>query len=184
MRIRPYKETDKENIRHVCIVTAGCEDKSDTEKQFILNLYCDYYIEKEPDNCFVLADDDDNAVGYIMCAENFTQYRKNFRPYIDSISRLSFTKKLFAYGEMLAHLPASGKCNAHMHIDILPDYQAKGYGSELLSALTSHLKEKGVNGLMLVVSNSNKNAVKFYRKNGFCAFLNFGKGTLMTRVLL
>ena len=72
MRIRPYEEKDRENVRHVCIVTAGCADKSEDEKQFILTLYCDYYIEKEPDNCFVIADDEDNAVGYILCAENFS----------------------------------------------------------------------------------------------------------------
>ncbi|MBR5498308.1 MAG: GNAT family N-acetyltransferase [Clostridia bacterium] len=184
MRIRPYEEKDKENVRHVCLVTAGCTEKPEEEKQFILSLYCDYYIEKEPENCFVVSDDDDNAVGYIMCAESFADYRRNFKPYAEKIEKISFIKKLFAYGEMLAHMPASKKCNAHMHIDILPAFQGKGIGSQLLSALTSHLKEKGVNGLMLVVSNSNKNAVKFYRKNGFCAFLNFGKGTLMTKVLL
>ena len=180
MRIRPYEEKDRENVRHVCIVTAGCADKSEDEKQFILTLYCDYYIEKEPDNCFVIADDEDNAVGYILCAENFSRYRKNFTPYIKN---LSLFRKLYAYGEMIAHFPAAKKCNAHMHIDILPDFQGKGIGSQLLSALTSHLKTKGVNGLMLVVSNSNTNAVKFYRKNGFSAFLNFGQGTLMTLTL-
>lgn len=183
MLIRPYNEKDKENIRHVCIVTAGCTHKPEDEKKFILKLYCDYYIEKEPENCFVLADDNDNAVGYIMCSENFGAYRKNFRPYLKDISEISFFKYIYALGEIIAHLPASGKCSAHMHIDILPDYQSKGYGSELLSTLRNHLKAKNVNGLMLVVGNDNKNAVRFYKKNGFESYLNFGKGTLMTITL-
>lgn len=183
MHIRPYTEKDKENIRHVCIETAGCRDKDDSEKQFILRLYCDYYIEKEPENCFVLADDNDDAVGYIMCSENFRSYKKNFRPYLKDIADISFFKYLYANGEIIAHLPASKKCNAHMHIDILPDYQAKGYGSLMLDTLKNHLKAKHINGLMLVVGNHNKNAVRFYKKNGFKPHLNFGKGTLMTLIL-
>lgn len=180
MNIRPYMEKDKENVRHVCIVTAGCTGKPENERQFILKLYCDYYIENEPDNCFVLADDNDEAVGYILCSENFGKYRKNFRPYIKEIARFGFFKSLFARGEVLAHLPASKRCSAHMHIDILPEYQGKRFGNELLTALKNHLKNKRVNGLMLVVGAENKRAVKFYKKNGFVPFLNFGKGILMT----
>lgn len=180
MHIRPYKETDKINLRLICIETAGASDKPEQEQRFILKLYCDYYIEQEPQNCFVLADDNDEAVGYILCSENFKRYRKNFAPYQRSIKNLSFGKYLYSFGEIIAHLPASKKCKAHMHIDILPDYQHKGYGTLLINALKKHLASKNIHSLMLVVGNENKNAVKFYKKNGFKDFLNFGKGILMT----
>lgn len=181
MHIRPYKETDKINFRHICIETAGASNKSEKEKRFILKLYCDYYIEQEPQNCFALADDNDEAVGYILCSENFKRYRKNFAPYQRSIKNLGFGKYLYSFGEIIAHLPASKTCNAHMHIDILPEYQHKGYGSQLINALTEHLSSKKINSVMLVVGAANVNAVKFYKKNGFKAFLNFGKGILMTK---
>lgn len=180
MHIRPYEKKDRENVRNVCIITAGCADRSETEKQFILMLYCDYYIENEPQNCFVLADTDDNAVGYILCSENFIAYRKNFKQYIKDIRKLGFGKCLYAYGEIIAHIPASKKYNAHMHIDLLPEFHSKGYGSQMISILRKHLTDKGVNGLMLVVGSDNKKAVKFYKKNGFSTFINFKRGLLMT----
>ena len=66
-----------------------------------------------------------------------------------------------------------------MHIDILPPYQHKGYGTKLIDALKENLSAKGINSVMLVVNSSNKKAVNFYKKNGFRAYLNFIKGILM-----
>lgn len=180
MHIRPYKETDKINFRNICIETANATNKPEKEQRFILKLYCDYYIEQEPQNCFALADENDEAVGYILCSENFKRYRKNFAPYQRSIKNLGFGKYLYSFGEIIAHLPASKKATAHMHINLLPKYQHKGYGSQLIGTLTKHLVAKNIRSLMLVVSNENKNAVKFYKKNGFKPFFNFIKGTLMT----
>lgn len=180
MQIRPYKETDKNNFRKICIATSVGSDAPEKEQRFILELYCDYYIEQEPENCFALADDNDEAVGYILCSENMKRYIKEMKPYRESIRKLGFFRYLYSWGEIIGHLPASKKCKAHMHIDILSDYQHKGYGTQLINALRENLSSKGINSVMLVVSANNKNAVRFYKKNGFKAFLNFGKGILMT----
>ena len=180
MKIRPYKETDKNNFRHICLATSVGTDAPEKEQSFILKLYCDYYIEQEPENCFALADDDDNAVGYILCSENMKRYIKATKPYRAEIKKLGFIRYLYSWGEIIAHLPAAKKCRAHMHIDILSDYQHKGYGTKLIDALKENLSSKGINSVMLVVNTSNKNAVRFYKKNGFRSFLNFGKGILMT----
>ena len=180
MQIRPYKETDKNNFRHICLATSVGTDAPEKEQSFILKLYCDYYIEQEPENCFALADDNDNAVGYILCSENMKRYIKATKPYREEIKKLGFIRYLYSWGEIIAHLPAAKKCRAHMHIDILSDYQHKGYGPKLIDALKENLSSKGINSVMLVVNTSNKNAVRFYKKNGFRSFLNFGKGILMT----
>lgn len=181
MNIRPYKETDKNNFRNICIETSIGHDAPEKEKSFILNLYCDYYIEQEPQNSFALADDNDEAVGYILCSENMKRYIKDMKPYRASIKKLGFFRYLYSWGEIIGHLPASKKCKAHMHIDILPDYQHKGYGTQLINTLTDSLKAKNINSVMLVVNTGNTNAVKFYKKNGFRSFLNFGKGILMIK---
>ena len=180
MTIRPYQEKDKNNVRNICIETSVGHEAPVKEKLFILNLYCDYYIEQEPQNCFVLADDNDAAVGYILCSENMKKYLKNTCTYRALIRSKGLMKYLYSWGEIIAHLPASKKCKAHMHIDILPSYQHKGYGTQLINALKENLSSKGIHSVMLVVNSSNKNAVKFYKKNGFNSFLNFGKGILMT----
>ena len=181
MNIRHYKDTDKINFRHICLVTANAVNKPIKEQHFICKLYCDYYIEQEPQNCFALVNDEDTAVGYILCSENMKRYIKAMKPYRISIKQHGFLKYLYSWGEAIAHLPASKKCKAHLHIDILPEYQHKGYGSQLINTLTDHLAAKKINSVMLVVNASNKNAVKFYKKNGFKSFLNFGNGILMTK---
>ncbi len=179
MIIRPYHEKDKNNVRNICIATSVGHDAPEKEKLFILNLYCDYYIEQEPQNCFVLADENDDAVGYILCSENLKRYTKNMCTYRSLIKSKGIAKYLYSWGEIFAHLPAATKCKAHMHIDILPPYQHKGYGTKLLDALKENLSAKGINSVMLVVNSSNKKAVNFYKKNGFRAYLNFIKGILM-----
>ena len=181
MTIRPYDNKDKINVRQVCIATSVGHDAPEKEQRFILKLYCDYYIEQEPQNCFVIADDNDNAVGYILCSENMKRYIKAMAPYRASVKNMSLIKYLFAWGELIAHLPAAKKCKAHLHIDILPEYQHKGLGTKLINTLTDSLKAKGIDSVMLVVNSSNVNAVKFYKKNGFKEYLNFGKGILMTK---
>ena len=180
MTIRPYKEKDKSNVRNICIETSVGNEAPEKERLFILNLYCDYYIEQEPQNCFVLADENDDAVGYILCSENIKKYIKNTASYRSLIKSKGIIKYLYSWGEIIAHLPASKNCKAHMHIDILPPYQHKGYGTKLINELKENLSSKGIHSVMLVVNSSNENAVKFYKKNGFKAFLNFGKGILMT----
>ena len=180
MHIRPYSEKDKERFRYICLHTAGCLDKPRKEQQFILKLYCDYYIENEAENCFALADENDEAVGYILCSEDFETYKKDFKPYLADIRKIGLRKFFYARGEIIAHTIASEKYKAHMHIDILPEYQSNGFGSEMIGTLRNHLKEKNIGGLMLVVGSGNTGAVRFYKKNGFVPFFDFEKGILMT----
>lgn len=181
MTVRPYKESDKINFRKICIETSVGHDAPEKEQRFILNLYCDYYIEQEPQNCFALTDDNDEAVGYILCSEDIKRYIKASKPYRAAARKIGLFNFIYSWGEIIAHLPASKKCKAHLHIDILPAYQHKGYGTKLIDALTDSLKAKGINSVMLVVNSSNSNAVCFYKKNGFKSFLNFGTGILMTK---
>ena len=74
MNIRPYRDSDSECVKKVCHDTTikGYENK----QTLITALYVDYYIEKEPQHCFVLVDDEDKAVGYILCASDYMKYRE------------------------------------------------------------------------------------------------------------
>jgi GNAT superfamily N-acetyltransferase len=56
---------------------------------------------------------------------------------------------------------------AHLHIDLLPELQGKGWGRRLIDTLRAHLAAEGVTGLHLVVSTMNAPAVTFYPKVGF-----------------
>ncbi|NLL56428.1 MAG: GNAT family N-acetyltransferase [Clostridiales bacterium] len=167
MEIRKYQDKDKNNLRKICIETAPPQKNEKGEKLLTL-LYNDYYTEQEKDNCFVLVDQDDNAVGYIICAQDFDSYKKVFvEKYLPKVRKLSFAK----YLEKLISLNTYEKWLAkdypsHLHIDILPGFTGKGSGSMLIETLFEHLKAKGVKGIMLGVGYKNKRAIKFYKKHG------------------
>ena len=72
---------------------------------------------------------------------------------------------------------------AHLHINILEDYQGKGYGTELMNTLLLKLKEKGIKGVMLLAAEGNAGAVKFYKRNGFKTFVTAPGGVAMGRKL-
>ena len=74
MTIRPYKGKDKENVRFVCLNSEGPCKSSKRGINFSLAVYCDYYIENEPFNCFVAVDENDKAIGYVISAENFDKF--------------------------------------------------------------------------------------------------------------
>lgn len=68
---------------------------------------------------------------------------------------------LLAYPDLLGEFPA------HMHIDILPDYQRKGYGTKLINALFEGVKSEGAKGIHLDMVRANESAAKFYERIGF-----------------
>lgn len=59
------------------------------------------------------------------------------------------------------------KYPAHLHIDILDEYQNQGLGSKLMEVLFEELKKRKVKGIMLQANLSNEGAVRFYKRLGF-----------------
>ena len=168
MTIRPYQNKDFDSVRFVCLNSEGPCDLNEPDQHYVLTTYCDYYIEREPQNCFVAADESDRAVGYIICAESFDNFFSVFRQ--DYVNRLS--SQLEDYRSMAIHstdLQRKYKMEypAHLHIDLLPEYQRKGSGHKLVDTLASHLRSKGVPGVMLTVGTLNQVGQSFYNKYGF-----------------
>lgn len=65
MEIRKYIPSDKPKLRYICKQTAeGIFKHSEKTLEAAAIIYNDYFTENESDNIFVLADDNDNAVGY------------------------------------------------------------------------------------------------------------------------
>lgn len=50
---------------------------------------------------------------------------------------------------------------------VAENHRQKGLGTQLLTNLCSHLREKNIHTLFLEVAEDNSNAVSFYRKHGF-----------------
>ncbi len=182
--IRPYRETDKYNVQRVCLQTVDddvvFEGLDRMNADLFLTVYNDYYTECEPENCFVCTDENDNAVGYIICAESVEKWRSVFlREFYPRIRHRKLGDRLMAVGEIIAHSMFMRKYPAHLHIDILREYRGNGTGTQMMDALVSHLRQKGVSGVQLCVDAENVRGIRFYERYGFKKLMNFGKGFAM-----
>lgn len=167
LSIRPFEKKDYENVQYVCLNSEEEGIESKEVQEFVLHTFCDYYIDNEPENCFVL-DDDGKAVGYVICAENYDKYKKIFDEKYLPLNK-PLEPRLYQWAEVSTVLQNKYKKEypAHLHIDLLPPYHRKGYGGKLIKTLFEHLKNKGVCGVMLTAGPQNEAGVNFYKKHGF-----------------
>ena len=66
-----------------------------------------------------------------------------------------------------SRFPEYGDVGEVISLYLLPDYIGQGYGSRLLWAVLNELKKAGYQEAFLWVLEENKNAIRFYEKNGF-----------------
>lgn len=182
--IRPYRETDKYNVQRICLQTVNDESVFEGldrfNADFLLPVYNDYYTEQEPENCFVCTDENDTAVGYVICSEDVKKWRRIFmKEYFPRIRHKHLGNRTTAIAEIAAHSLFARKYPAHLHIDILKEYRGGGTGTKLIETLADHLAKKGICGIQLCVGNENKKAIRFYKRCGFKTLANFGTGRAM-----
>lgn len=184
VEIKQFELKYLEDARQVCLNTgprAAREDADEREK--LLAVYCDYYCEQEPDNAFVIADENDVAQGYILCAENVSAFRKNFVPYMKKLRRFGIKCCIEPWGEQLVYRFFGKKYPAHLHIDINKGFRGNGNGTRMMQTLLGHLKNKNVRGVMLIVGSGNDEAIRFYKRNGFKILCSLFGGTVMAKEL-
>ncbi|MBQ8575910.1 MAG: GNAT family N-acetyltransferase [Clostridia bacterium] len=168
MVVRAYEEKDKQDVRFVNLNSEGPCKSTKRGINFSLAVYCDYYIEKEPQNCFVAVDDNDKAIGYIISTEDFDRFEKCYmEEYYPKIKKWEYRRRRSALRAIAPQREYKEEYPAHLHIDILPEYQRMGLGSKLTDALVESLRKKGVKGIMLTVWVHNEKGKKFYDKYGF-----------------
>ena len=75
MTIRPYSKKDFRYVQDICMATSVLSDEdSPSNRAYLCALYCDYYLDNQPEFCFVAVDEDDVPVGYILCAADCDDY--------------------------------------------------------------------------------------------------------------
>ncbi len=170
IEIRKMRAQDRQAVEHICLSTAPSALNSTVKmREYTLLMYNRYYTRMAGDS-FVAVNSYDIPIGYILCAPSYEHYRKSFyENELSGIKKISFTRGISARGEVAYMKRFSKEYPAHLHIDILPEYQHMGIGKKLMQALLTHLKNTGVKGVMLIVSPDNKNAISFYEKCGFTA---------------
>ncbi|OBT89247.1 hypothetical protein VE02_04284 [Pseudogymnoascus sp. 03VT05] len=129
-----------------------------------------------------------NCVGYILCGPStpsfVATYKESYLPTLPASWAAPPPPALKWEGDTLAggmlqalHSPGSmlhpdfpelvEEYPAHLHIDLLPAFQSKGWGAKMIERLEEELRGRGVRGVHLVMGAGNEGAERFYGRQGF-----------------
>lgn len=181
--VRPYRPSDLEDVYDVCVRTGDVgEDAtaSFARPRIIPDIFAAPYVEREPELAFVI-DDGGRAVGYVLGTadtEAFVSwYRDVWVPRVsptypmapdppyqtrdDGFLHLLRWPERMLMGDVLEAYPA------HLHIDILPAWQARGLGRALMESFLAAAHRVGAPGVHVGVDRSNTRAFGFYQAMGF-----------------
>lgn len=178
--IRKYQSKDKEAVRKILVETSRLPNKTETDIKLLQVLYNDYYIECEPEHCFVAVNEEDEAVGYIICAADYKTFFKRFMKfYMPDLKELGMKYYIQGFMDIMGHALYAKKYPAHLHINVLNVCQGQGTGTKLMDSLKNELKSNGINGLMLSCAADNDGAIRFYKRNGFKVMSVISGGCIM-----
>lgn len=180
--VRPYRPADQEALADICVRTADNGGDSSSlypDPGLMPALFAEPYAHLEPELTFVLDDGSGRAVGYVLGTADTRGFVDAFRnvwlPRVtdrfpepegepDTLTE-AMTALLYRPERMI--LPELDGYPAHLHIDLLPPWQRKGHGRELMGAFLDALHLRGVPAVHLSMVTANTPARAFYDRLGF-----------------
>lgn len=190
--IRPYRPADREALYDICMRTGNVGGDARgvfRDQELLPDLFAAPYVTLEPDLAFVV-DDGDGAVGYVLGTSDTERYVRDLREKWLPEAALRHPLPGGEPGTPDAlmteflHSPESmirtelADYPAHLHIDLLPGYQGRGYGRALLNTLFAALDKAGARRVHLVMETANTGARAFYDRMGFHEIAVPDPGTL------
>ncbi len=185
--IRSVRATDRDAVYEICLRTADAgEDGSHLYSDLELpgHIWAGPYVALEPEHGFVVVDDADQAIGYILAARDTLAFEARLEQEWWPALRLHYPLDVArpAAGDRLAvhllHHPPRvddtvvAEYPSHLHIDLLPVAQGQGAGRRLVERLATSLRDAGSRGVHLGVSSRNTRAIGFYRNLGLDELVN------------
>ncbi|MFE9773233.1 GNAT family N-acetyltransferase [Streptomyces sp. NPDC005931] len=180
--VRRYRPEDRPALDDICVRTAynGGDSRPHYADPCVFPAtFAAPYVHLEPELAFVLDDGRGRAVGYILGTADTPRFAAAFReawlPLVadrypeppgsprtpdEEIAALLHRPERMIVPELAAY-------PAHLHIDLLPEWQGHGHGRELMRAFLRALDGRGVPAVHLVMSTANKPARAFYDRMGF-----------------
>ncbi|GAA3245674.1 GNAT family N-acetyltransferase [Streptomyces sp. XM83C] len=180
--VRPYHRRDRDGVADVCVRTAdngGDSRHLYPDRQLMPTLFAAPYCHFDPGLAFVLDDGRGGVGGYIVGTADTERFVRDWRdrwlplvgdryPPLERPPRTP-TEEMIA----LLHrpermiLPELRPYPAHLHIDLLPEWQRRGYGRRLMHTFLAALHERGVPAVHLGMVTANTAARAFYDRLGF-----------------
>ena len=170
MKVRPYSKKDFRYVQDICMATSKYVDEDTaTNRAMLCSMYCDYYLDNQADYCFVAVDDSDVPVGYVLCVVDLDEYQEkmqeDYLPLVRKINSGEYFR--FVAETRVAERYVRGGYTAHMHVNVLEEYQRQGLGSQLVEAVESKLRDMFVEGAYVICGQKNTAARDFYEKMGY-----------------
>jgi ribosomal protein S18 acetylase RimI-like enzyme len=193
MKIRDAKKEDRAGAYYVCMKTGDYGKDGEPffreDPDALGRIFVGPYLEFEPELSLVL-EDAEGICGYAFGAfdskEFFQRYETEWRPGLvkefvmptgdrAKWNRVQQTHSWYHEPDYFMPEPYE-KYPSHLHIDLLPRAQGRGFGRKMLEKVMGRLRGRGSPGAHLGVSEVNAPAVGFYRKLGFEELVRVGSG--------
>jgi ribosomal protein S18 acetylase RimI-like enzyme len=182
-RIRSAEPRDLAGAYEVCLKTG--DDGQDAtgfyeDPEALGRIFVGPYILLEPELAFVL-EDSEGICGYALGAlDSQAFYQKYLREWVPALQRKypaptgnpagwTRTERIYHdyhHPEVYCPEPCADY-PSHLHIDLLPRAQGRGWGRRMMEHLLAALRTRGSPGVHLGVGQVNERAIGFYRKLGF-----------------
>jgi GNAT superfamily N-acetyltransferase len=180
--VRPYRPEDRAALDEICIRTAHMGQDSRpvyADPGIFPVIFAAPYVHLEPELAFVLDDGEGQAVGYILGTADTPRFVEDFRtkwlplvadrypqPHRPPLTPDDAMIPLLHHPERML-VPEVAAYPAHLHIDLLPAWQGRGYGRALMRAFLQALRDRGVAAVHLSMVTANTPARAFYDRLGF-----------------
>jgi ribosomal protein S18 acetylase RimI-like enzyme len=191
--IRLARPDDESAAYQVCVQTGdfgrdGSARYAD-DPEALGRIFVGPYLRFEPELSFVL-EDAAGVCGYALGALDsrrfFERYEAHWRrglcerfaePSGDPAAWSPVQQVYYTYHHPDYFCPEPYDAHpSHLHIDLLPRAQGRGFGRQLIERLIDTLRERGSPGVHLGVSAMNERAQGFYARLGFRELARTGSG--------
>lgn len=182
--IRPVRPGDEPGAYHVCLKTGNNGKDGEPfyreDPDALGRIYVGPYLKFEPESGVIL-EDAQGICGYSLGALDsrrfFARYETEWRPALAARfpapagdpaqwTRVQQAHHLYHHPENFIPEPCA-EFPSHLHIDLLPRAQGRGFGRTMLGQVMDNLRRRGSPGAYLGVSSLNLPALGFYHHLGF-----------------
>ena len=183
-RIRLATPGDRAGAYHVCLKTGYAGDDGEPfyreDPDALGRLFGGPYLALEPDLSLLL-EDAAGICGYALAALDshafYDRYEREWRPKLvarhpeptgdpSAWTRVQQAYSWYHNPDYFCPEPYDSY-PSHLHIDLLPRVQSRGFGRRMMQALMDRLRDKGSPGVHLGLWARNARAYAFYERLGF-----------------
>ena len=180
LHIRRYEPSDLDQLYEICLRTGAAGQDAAAlvgDPRLFGEVYAAPYGVLEPEHAVVLDDGRGRAIGYVLgaldtrafearCERDWWPALRERHPVGSGSNDLdelliAIIHEPHLAGEEVTTYPS------HLHIDLLPEAQGRGWGRRLMTAMEELLASDGSPGVHLGTSLRNERAIGFYRRLGY-----------------